>query len=182
MLATTGQSRLIAPEEVAEAVLALCGDRASEINGRTQVLEGVVGERGFEIVNPEELGAPKGWSNGVLAPRGGRLLFVAGQTGWDGERAGAAPAFVEQFARALDNVLAVVREAGGAPDRHRRASPCTSPTSPPTAPAARRWARCGASASARYYPAMALVEVQRAGRPRRAGRDRGHRRRSAGSR
>src|SRR5262249_47028680 len=69
----------------------------------------------FEIVNPESLGAPKGWSNGVLAPAHGRLLFVAGQAGWPRGASGAPDGFVAQFARALDQVLEVVRSAGGAP-------------------------------------------------------------------
>mgnify|MGYP000724167619 CR=1 FL=1 len=30
-------------------------------------------------INPQELGAPRGYSNGMLAPAGARLLFVAGQ-------------------------------------------------------------------------------------------------------
>ncbi|MDE2980548.1 MAG: RidA family protein [Gemmatimonadota bacterium] len=35
----------------------------------------------FEIVNPAALGTPRGWNNGMLAPEGGRVLFVAGQIG-----------------------------------------------------------------------------------------------------
>ena len=69
----------------------------------------------FEIVNPKSLGEPRGWNNGLLAPPGGRLLFVAGQAGWETEAAGDPPGFTEQFGRALDKVLAVVREAGGSP-------------------------------------------------------------------
>ena len=34
----------------------------------------------FAIVNPPELGAPRGFAHGLVAPAGGRLLFVAGQT------------------------------------------------------------------------------------------------------
>ena len=67
----------------------------------------------FEIINPKALGEPRGWNNGLLAPKGGRLLFVAGQAGWETETPGDPPGFVEQFGRALDKVLAVVREAGG---------------------------------------------------------------------
>ena len=33
----------------------------------------------YELINPEQLGAPRGWTNGMLAPAGGRILFVAGQ-------------------------------------------------------------------------------------------------------
>ena len=37
-------------------------------------------------VNPLALGTPRGYSNGMLAPVGGRLRFVAGQIGWDAEQ------------------------------------------------------------------------------------------------
>src|SRR5437867_566114 len=67
----------------------------------------------FEVINPESLGAPKGWNNGLLAPKEGRLLFVAGQAGWERGSHGDPPGFVDQFARALDKTLTVVREAGG---------------------------------------------------------------------
>lgn len=67
----------------------------------------------LEIVNPVELGAPKGYSNGILAPAGGRLLFVAGQIAWDAEQRIVSTDIVTQFAKALENVLAVVRAAGG---------------------------------------------------------------------
>ena len=33
----------------------------------------------YELINPEELGPPRGWTNGMLGPSGGRVLFVAGQ-------------------------------------------------------------------------------------------------------
>src|SRR5262245_33183771 len=69
----------------------------------------------LEVLNPESLGAPKGWSNGILAPREGRLLFVAGQAGWETDATGVAPDFATQFGRALDKVLVVVRAAGGEP-------------------------------------------------------------------
>lgn len=69
----------------------------------------------LRMINPEALGAPKGWNNGVLAPKDGRTLFIAGQAGWGTDLPGTPPAFAEQFARALDRVLAIVKEAGGAP-------------------------------------------------------------------
>lgn len=65
------------------------------------------------LINPAELGAPSGYSHGVLAPAGGRLLFVAGQVAWDAERRLVAADFVGQFERALANVVAVVEAAGG---------------------------------------------------------------------
>lgn len=68
------------------------------------------------IVNPEELGAPKGYSNGILAAPGSRLLFVAGQVAWDSEHRIVSDDFATQFDRALENVLTVVRAAGGLPE------------------------------------------------------------------
>lgn len=64
-------------------------------------------------IQPETLGAPKGYSNGMLAPAGARLLFVAGQIGWDRDGALVSDEFAAQFAQALQNALDVVREAGG---------------------------------------------------------------------
>ena len=64
-----------------------------------------------EYINPEQLGRPRGYSNGVLAPAGGRVLFVAGQIGWDERQQLVGEDFVEQFDRALSNVLAVVAAA-----------------------------------------------------------------------
>jgi enamine deaminase RidA (YjgF/YER057c/UK114 family) len=67
-----------------------------------------------QLINPESLGAPKGYSHGVLA-REGRLLFVAGMVGWDHEAQFGSDRFSSQFEQALKNVVAVVREAGGEP-------------------------------------------------------------------
>lgn len=72
------------------------------------------------FINPESLGAPRGYSNGVLAKAGGRLLFVAGQIGWDDQQRIVGDDIVEQFDRALANVIAVVHEAGGRPDQIAR--------------------------------------------------------------
>ena len=74
----------------------------------------------FKLINPEALGSPRGYSNGVLAEASGRLLFVAGQVGWDEKQTIVSENFVEQFDRALANVIAVVTEAGGSSDQIAR--------------------------------------------------------------
>ncbi len=66
----------------------------------------------MEIVNPPELGQPKGYNNGIIADAG-HLLFIAGQIGWDREQRIVSDNFAEQFAQALSNILIVVRKAGG---------------------------------------------------------------------
>jgi len=67
------------------------------------------------IINPDALGQPRGYSNGMLF-EGGSILFVAGQVGWDRESRIVSDDFAEQFVQALENVLAVVRLAGGGPE------------------------------------------------------------------
>lgn len=154
VLATTGQERLVTPDEVAAVVLETARGDAS---GRTVVLGGPGG--GAELVNPPSLGAPRGYSHGVLAPRDGRILFVAGETGSDAPLAAGTPAFVAQFARALDKVLEVVRAAGGRPTDVAR---CTVYVTDLAAYHG-NLAALGAVWRARfdrYYPAMALLQVQ----------------------
>ncbi len=66
----------------------------------------------MEIINPPELGQPKGYNNGIIAD-GGKLLFIAGQIGWDSKQKIVSDDFAEQFAQALSNILTIVRKAGG---------------------------------------------------------------------
>ena len=70
----------------------------------------------FKLINPEALGAPSGYSNGLLVDGGGKLLFMAGQIAWDNNQKIVSDDFVEQFDKALANVIAVLSAAGGAPD------------------------------------------------------------------
>jgi len=113
----------------------------------------------LEIVNPESRGAPKGWNHGVLAPREGRLLFVAGMAGWSTGAPGEPPGFADQFARALDQVLAVVSRAGGEASDIARMTVYVTDLAEYRAslPAlGEHWrARFG-----RHYPAMTLLEVK----------------------
>jgi enamine deaminase RidA (YjgF/YER057c/UK114 family) len=113
----------------------------------------------FEILNPEPLGRPKGWNNGMLALASGRVLFVAGQTARDG--AGRVPAldFVSQFERALANVLVVVRAAGGdASDIGRLTIYVTSMEAYRSS--LKLLGERYRGIMGRHYPAMALVEVK----------------------
>ena len=66
-------------------------------------------------INPESLGAPSGYSHGLLADAHGKLLFIAGQIAWNDKQQIISDDFVEQFDRALANVISVVKEAGGNP-------------------------------------------------------------------
>lgn len=113
----------------------------------------------FTAINPESLGAPKGYNNGMLAPAGGRLLFVAGQVGWDAQSRFVGPGFLEQFERALGNALAVVKEAGGGPENVGRMTLYVVEKSE-YASQLREVGRIYRQHMGRNYPAMALVEVK----------------------
>lgn len=67
----------------------------------------------FTPINPHSLGAPSGYSNGLLTEFSGRLLFIAGQIAWNQKHEIVGDDFVEQFDQALANVITVVGEAGG---------------------------------------------------------------------
>ena len=65
---------------------------------------------------PEGWARPIGYANGI-AVDAGRIVFVAGQVGWNAQQVFESEEIVPQFEQALRNVLAVLAEAGGAP-RH----------------------------------------------------------------
>lgn len=67
----------------------------------------------MQIINPPELGRPRGFAHGVLTRAGTRTLFVAGQTAADETGHVGDRAFAAQFSTALAKVLQVVRAAGG---------------------------------------------------------------------
>ncbi|MHB1845369.1 MAG: RidA family protein [Deltaproteobacteria bacterium] len=108
------------------------------------------------IVKSDALAKPKGYANGVIAE--GRLLFVAGQIGWDREGR-LAEGFAAQFARALDNVLEVIRAAGGAPTDLCRMTVYVTDKRAYEA-AAREIGAAWRARLGRHYPAMTLVEVR----------------------
>lgn len=67
-----------------------------------------------KLLNPAGWPRPFGYSNGVLAE--GKLIFVAGQAGWDMHGEVVSDDLVEQVEQALANVAAVLTEAGAMPD------------------------------------------------------------------
>ena len=114
----------------------------------------------FGIVNPPALGRPRGFSHGLLAPAGSRLLFVAGQTAADSTGHVAARTFVEQFDACLARVLTVIEAAGGTAAHVGRMTVYVTNLDEYIAsrelltPVWKRHMK-------EHYPAMALVEVSR---------------------
>jgi enamine deaminase RidA (YjgF/YER057c/UK114 family) len=68
-----------------------------------------------EIVQPKNWAVPRGYANGVVAQ--GRLVFIAGQVGWNAQGKFESDDFVAQVEQALNNVVDVLAAAGGEP-RH----------------------------------------------------------------
>lgn len=69
----------------------------------------------MEWIQPTGWRRPKGYSNGVVV-HGCRMIVLAGQVGWDEEERIVPGGFVPQFARALENVVTVLRAGGGGPE------------------------------------------------------------------
>jgi enamine deaminase RidA (YjgF/YER057c/UK114 family) len=112
----------------------------------------------FKFINPESLGPPQGYSNGVLAS-GSKLLFVAGQIGWDEKQSIVSDDFVAQFDRALANVVRVVTEAGGNPQQLARLVIYVTDKNEYVA-RRNEVGECYRAHLAKHFPAMVLVEVK----------------------
>jgi enamine deaminase RidA (YjgF/YER057c/UK114 family) len=69
----------------------------------------------MRVLHPEGWPRPRGYSNGIAAE--GRLVFVAGQVGWDESQVFRSDDLVEQVRQALKNTLAVLAEAGAGPEQ-----------------------------------------------------------------
>lgn len=113
----------------------------------------------FTTINPESLGAPRGYSNGLLFDSGGRVLFIAGQIAWDQNHRIVSDDFVEQFDRALANVITVLQEAGGNPANLGRLAIYVTSKSEyreRTRDVGERYRKH----MGKHYPAMVLVEVK----------------------
>lgn len=68
----------------------------------------------MRILQPESWPRPKGYANGIECR--GRMIFVAGQIGWDAEENFASDCMAEQTKQALENVNAVLAEASAGPE------------------------------------------------------------------
>jgi enamine deaminase RidA (YjgF/YER057c/UK114 family) len=112
-----------------------------------------------QFINPASLGAPRGYSNGVLAASGGALLFIAGQIAWDERQRIVSADFVAQFDRALANLLTVVGEAGGTPEQVARLVIYVTDKSEYLS-RTREVGACYRARMGRHFPAMVLVEVK----------------------
>jgi enamine deaminase RidA (YjgF/YER057c/UK114 family) len=66
-----------------------------------------------EILQPSDWAPPRGYVNGIATR--GRLVFVAGQIGWNERGAFTSERLADQARQALANISRVLAEAGGGP-------------------------------------------------------------------
>jgi enamine deaminase RidA (YjgF/YER057c/UK114 family) len=99
--------------------------------------------------------APRGYSNGMMGR--GRIVAVGGMVGWDTE--GRFPAgLVAQVRLALQNILAVLKEAGGGPEHIGRLTWYVVDMAEYRASLA-ALGPAYREVMGRHFPAMALVQV-----------------------
>jgi enamine deaminase RidA (YjgF/YER057c/UK114 family) len=100
---------------------------------------------------------PKGYSNGIEAA--GRLIFVAGQVGWDEEERIVAGGFAEQAEQALRNIVAVLAAGGARPEHLVRLTWFVTDKGEYLA----SQAAVGAAyrrVIGRHFPAMSVIEIK----------------------
>lgn len=112
-----------------------------------------------ERLNPSGLAPPAGFSHAVVAT-GSRIVFLAGQTALEAGGEITGDTLPEQFAKALDNLLAALRAAGGTPADLARVTVYATDVDAYRAHA-RELGRVWRRLAGRDYPAMAVVQVVR---------------------
>ena len=110
----------------------------------------------MRVLQPPGWPRPRGYANGVLAE--GRLVFVAGQIGWDETGDFPAAELPGQVRQALRNVLAVLAQAGGRAEDIARMTWYVTDRDEYIA-SGREIGEAYREVMGRHYPAMAVVQV-----------------------
>ncbi len=111
----------------------------------------------MQTLLPPGWAPPIGYANGI-ATDAGRIVFIAGQVGWNAQQKFERADFVSQFDQALANVLEVLAQAGGRPEHVCRITAycCDKPAYVAARPAlAEVWRR----RMGRHFPAMSMIFV-----------------------
>ena len=111
----------------------------------------------MSVLLPSGWAPPIGYANGIDVPAG-RIVFIAGQVGWDERQHFASANLVPQFEQALKNILAVLAQAGGEP-RHicRMTAYCID--KPAYLAARGELGRIWRRLMGQHYPAMSMIFV-----------------------
>jgi enamine deaminase RidA (YjgF/YER057c/UK114 family) len=109
-----------------------------------------------EFLNPTSWKPARGYSNGVAAS--GRMLFLGGMIGWNGQQEFESDDFIDQVAQALRNIVEVLAEGGAGPEHLVRLTWYVTDRDEYVA----RLKDMGAAYReiiGKHFPAMALVQV-----------------------
>ena len=111
----------------------------------------------LQILHPPGWRPPIGYANGISVPAG-RIVFIAGQVGWDADQHFQSEELVPQFEQALKNIIAVLAEAGGKPDHICRITAyCID--KPGYLAGRRELGRIWKSLIGSHFPAMSMIFV-----------------------
>ena len=110
----------------------------------------------MRVLLPQGWAPPVGYANGIEAR--GRVVFVAGQVGWDAQQKFHSEDLAPQFEQALKNVLAVLAEAGGRPEHIGRMTAycCDKPAYLAARP---QLGRIWRALMGKHFPAMSMIFV-----------------------
>ncbi len=110
----------------------------------------------MRTLQPADWARPRGYANGIEAS--GRMIFVAGQIGWDKDQRFQAKDFAGQFEQTLLNIVAVLREASAGPEHIVRLTWFVTDKRAYMADA-RRVGEIYRKIMGRNFPAMSVVQV-----------------------
>lgn len=108
------------------------------------------------ILQPEGWARPRGYANGVSAR--GRMIFLAGQIGWDAQQRFVGADLVTQSKQALQNIVAILAEDGARPEHIVRLTWYVTDRAAYLAAGAALGAAYR-DVMGRHFPAMTAVEV-----------------------
>ena len=111
----------------------------------------------MDVLLPPGWAPPIGYANGIAATPG-RIVFIAGQVGWDAQQRFHSVEIAPQFEQALANVLAVLAQAGGRPEHICRITAfcCDKPAYLAARPELGKiWRRL----MGKHFPAMSMIFV-----------------------
>ena len=111
----------------------------------------------MQVLHPHNWSPPIGYANGISVAAG-RIVFIAGQVGWDAEQHFQSEELVPQFEQALKNIIAVLAEAGGKPNHICRLTAyCID--KPAYLAGRRELGRIWKSLIGSHFPAMSMIFV-----------------------
>ena len=111
----------------------------------------------MEVLLPPGWAPPIGYANGIAATPG-RIVFIAGQVGWDAQQRFQSEDIVPQFDQALKNVLEVLAQAGGRAEHICRITAfcCDKPAYLAARP---QLGRIWRERMGKHFPAMSMIFV-----------------------